>query len=214
MNKSKKSKKAKKAKAGKDNSVGNKRILRRSDVEYDCGKQLYILSFVGIGQHLMAVAKAKCAGPSKKCEICPTVLAFHQGSYQDNDNSYHVQKEMFEGSEDELSNHDSLDVGVFPLENIFGAFEKAKSDNTVYDLVSHNCASLLIEMFLELGIDPTDKSIVIYASNHLFDNANSFMMDELSQNDFRLALEDNANLEEDQYAIIEDFVKAYIDEQV
>ena len=105
-------------------------------------------------------------------------------------------------------------LDLFSLEKIFESFNNVNSEDKVYNMVANNCASLLIEMFLDLGIDPTDKSITTYAANHLFINANSYMMDGLSQNDFRLALEDNSSVKDDQYTNIEDFVKAYIDEQV
>jgi hypothetical protein len=193
---------------------GNRRTLIASDiVSSDCCKEDYELLMAGIGQHLVVAALSECIGSNEICK-CPSTLVFHLDTYFDENTTISVKKEILEVSEDDLAKHDRLSVGSFSLEKIIESFNKAMSEEKVYDLVSHNCGSLLIEMFLELGIDPTDKSIVTYAANHLFDNANSFMIGGLSENEFRLALEGNSNLQDDEYTIIEDFVSKYIRERV
>jgi hypothetical protein len=187
------------------------RLLGSSDVDsYGCDELDYELMFVGAGQHFALAALSECDGTDKICK-CPSSLVFHQASSaEENVNMIGVKKEVLEVSEDKLAKHDSLSVGTFTLGEIVESFDQAKSDEKFYDFESYNCGSLLIEMALKLGIDLTDKSIATYAANQLFDNASSYMMDGLSETDFRSATE----LKDYQHSIIEDFVNFYIAERV
>jgi hypothetical protein len=192
----------------------NGRTLSTFEVPFDCVNADYELVFVGVGQHLVIAALSEYVGTDNVAN-CPSNMVFHQASIFEEEVIQSVKKEVLEVSDDELAQHDDrLSLGSFSLGKIFDSFNNASSEGKLYDMVAHNCGSLLIEMALELGIDPTDKSIATFAANHLFDNANSFMLDGLSQHDFRLALEDNANVKDHQYATIEGFVKTYIDERV
>jgi hypothetical protein len=191
---------------------GNERMLSDNDL-YSCDKQDYALMFVGAGQHLALAAISECVGTEEVCK-CPSALVFHQATMVEEDSINGVKKEIIEVSEDELAQHDSLSVGTFPLGKIVASFDEAKSEKTVYDFVTHNCGTLLIEMALELGIDPTDKSVATYAANHLSKYASSSTIKKLSENDFRSATENNSNLNDEQYTMIEGFVQNYIEERV
>jgi hypothetical protein len=189
------------------------RALSVSDVDlHGCDEEDYELLFVGFGKHFVIAAKSECVGTDEICK-CPSVLVFHQASIFEENRIKGVKKQIREVREDALVQHDSLTLGSFSLGTIVESYNNARSETKVHDLISHNCAGLLIEMGLELGIDPTDKSIATYATNHLSSNANGYMMDGLSDNDFRLAME-NTNSNNDQYTVIEDFVKNYISERV
>merc|ERR1712008_220084 len=58
-------------------------------------------------------------------------------------------------------------LGVFSLKELASAFDEADVTGGVYDVVTNNCASFLINMAGKLGIDPSDSEIASFVARNL-----------------------------------------------
>jgi len=132
----------------------------------NCNSEIYQISVVTTGSskaHIALVANPQCNELEGESCTCP-LLSFDTGAYDNGnlDNAIHVMT----GAPDEK---ESLNLGSFSLLTILDAFTAAsvKNSGTEYDFLVNNCASFIISMGLELGINPSDTKIISFMAQHI-----------------------------------------------
>jgi len=131
----------------------------------DCN-EIYEISVLPTGSsnaHIALIAKPQCNELKGESCTCP-LLSFDTGA-DDNgilDNAIHAMTDAADEKE-------SLNLGSFPLSTILDAFTitSVKNSGTEYDFLVNNCASFIISMVLELGIDPGDTKIISFMTQHI-----------------------------------------------
>jgi len=131
----------------------------------DCN-EIYVFSVLPTGSsnaHIALIAKPQCNELKGESCTCP-LLSFDTGA-DDNgilDNAIHAMTDAADEKE-------SLNLGSFPLSTILDAFTitSVKNSGTEYDFLVNNCASFIISMVLELGIDPGDTKIISFMTQHI-----------------------------------------------
>jgi len=186
------------------------RRLHESDVSElnDCNKALYQISVKTTGSseaHISFLAKPQYNELEEESSECP-VLSFD--SALDNgklDSAIHIVTEASDAKE-------SLFLGLFQLSVILDAFTSASIQNsgTKYDFFANNCASFLISMGLELGINPGDKKITSFIAQQI---SSEFVMDNLlATGAGKIHTELFGADNED--AVVEEFVSDYIHQRI
>jgi len=136
---------------------------------------------------------------------CP-LLSFETGA-DDNgnvDNAIHVMT-------DAADDNESLNLGSFPLSIILDAFTTAsvKNSGTEYDFLVNNCATFIISMGLELGIDPSDTKIISFIAQQI---SSEFLLNKLLEVDagkIHTDIYDGQN----EAVVVEEFISNYIHER-
>jgi len=179
-----------------------------TELYYDCNNEIYQISVVTIGSskaHIALVAKPQCNELKGESCTCP-LLSFD--SVDDNgnhDNTIHV---MTDAADDK----DSLNLGSFPLSTILDAFTTAsvKNSGTEYDFLVNNCATFIISMGLELGIDPSDTKIISFIAQQI---SSEFILNQLSEVDAGKVDTDIYDGQNDA-VVVEEFISNYIHERI
>jgi len=153
-----------------DSSCSDTSPCRRLDeldfTEIDnCSNELYQISVVTIGSskaHIALVAKPQCNELKGESCTCPHLSFDSVDDNGSHDNTIHFLTDV-------ADDKDSLILGSFPLSTILEAFKTAsvKNNGTEYDFLVNNCASFIISMGLELGIDPSDTKIISFMAQHI-----------------------------------------------
>jgi len=190
----------------------SRRRLALSEVEsHECARELYDLSVVVNGVHIMLSAEPKCEGSlrSNECKECPALL-FHAMPSSVKGGEQRMEKVI---NEYELDLDDErLVLGTFDLGNLVEAFSNTPvGASKQYNLFLNNCASLPINMGLHLGIDPSDRKIIKFVSRNLSKKVPLAIMEELSNHEAGIAMIQTHGKED---ATIEAFVSTYIHDRV
>jgi len=183
-------------------------VLDITELYYDCNNEIYQISVVTIGSskaHIALVAKPQCNELKGESCTCP-LLSFDTGA-DDNgilDNAVHAITDAADEKE-------SLNLGSFPLSTILDAFTitSVKNSGTEYDFLVNNCASFIISMVLELGIDPGDTKIISFMTQHI---SSKFILTQLLEVDagkIHTDIYDGQN----EAVVVEEFISNYIHER-
>jgi len=175
----------------------------------NCSNALYQISVVTIGSskaHIALNAKPQCNELKGESCTCP-LLSFDTGT-DDNgnlDNAIHVMTDAADDKE-------SLNLGSFPLSTILDAFTSAsvKNSGTEYDFLVNNCASFIINMGLELGIDPSDTKIISFIAQQI---SSEFILNQLLEVDAGKIHTDIYDSQNDA-VVVEEFISNYILERI
>jgi len=159
----------------------------------DCNSEIYQISVVTTGSsnaHIALVAEPQCNELTGESCTCP-LLSFDSGAYDNGnlDNAIHVMT-------DAPDENESLNLGSFSLLTILDAFTAAavKNSGTEYDFLVNNCASFIISMGLELGIDPSDTKItqiISFMAQHI---SSEFILEQLLEVDHGKIENTNENM--------------------
>jgi len=176
----------------------------------DCDKAIYQLGLEIMGSshaHLAFIAKAQCKSEEESCE-CPSLLFDSVPDLVDGnlDHAIHVLNKQ----DDLISDgNPSLMIGSFYLQAILDAFAAASNhyDETRYDFMSNNCASLLISMGHSLDIDPADEQITSFVVKHI---SNEFIMDNILETDAETVSIKQKYNGDNTAAVVEEFISNYI----
>jgi len=181
-------------------------IFGEHPVVAKCSNTEYDLALAVVPHpHLGFLATPK----SNRIGNCPT-LALHT-EWNDIETKQWLRKVVWETNgnfqQDEWA---TLHLGDFKLGDIARSFDKADiGKRTPYHVVTHNCASLLIQMGRELGINPAKHEIRSFVKQNLAKDANSreAIVKGTSRTELGRALMEGL----DASAIVEKVVDNYID---
>jgi len=186
------------------------RRLDESDITeiYDCNEVMYQISVIASGiseAHVSFLAKPQYNEGEEELRECP-ILSFD--SAVDNgslENAIHISTEASDAKE-------SLFLGLFQLNVILDAFTTASVQNsgTKYDFFANNCASFLISMGLELGINPGDKKITSFIAHQI---SSEFVMDNLLATSAG-KIHTNAFDGDNADVVVEEFISDYIYQRI
>jgi len=173
------------------------------------------------------VAEPQCNELTGESCTCP-LLSFDSGAYDNGnlDNAIHVMT-------DAPDENESLNLGSFSLLTILDAFTAAavKNSGTEYDFLVNNCASFIISMGLELGIDPSDTKItqiISFMAQHI---SSEFILEQLLEVDHGKIENTNENMasnlvyhgsvgrdgdtdSQNDAAVVQEFISDYIHEHI
>jgi len=137
-------------------------------VSHSCVDELYNVSLVIVGEIIALSAVPKCDGSirNNRCQMCPSLL-FHSvkgGSCS--------EKKIEEFSQKEFMDHEeAVDLGIFGLGALIDAFDDAPTDSDFSKLYGfsedQNCAGLLLNMLVKLGMNPNGAIVGTFVSRHL-----------------------------------------------
>jgi len=192
--------------------AGNRRHLHQLDSSQmdNCQNVMYQIDFEISGEsetHLSFTIKPQCKALDEESCNCPvlSIDSIPDLATGNLNNNIHILTE---------SNNDkkSLILGLFPLNVIVDAFTTAsvKSSGTKYDLLQNNCASFLISIGLELGIDPANKEITSFVADQISTEfvMNQFL-EEIDGTDFTKTIDSN------NFAVaVEEFISNYVQERI
>jgi len=166
---------------------GGRRHLAADDEEFisyldECGSEEYEVSLhVGDNGHLHGLAS-----PVEQEAVeagCPSLATHASLSTEEDGNSY---KELLafhdhEEFKDEFQGENAVSIGQFSLTDLAEAYEKAEvSENSVYDLLSNNCASYLVNLSRHLGV-PIDRWIKSFVANRLLQGKGRHIVDQIRE---------------------------------
>jgi len=176
---------------------------------YECNNEIYQISVVTIGSskaHIALVAKPKCNESEGEACTCP-LLSFDSGT-DDNGNLDNSIRVMTGAGDDK----EALNLGSFPLSTILDAFTIAsvKNSGTEYDFLVNNCASFIISMLVELGIDLSDKKIISFTVQQF---STEFILNKLLDVDAGKIHTDIYDGRNDA-VVVEEFISNYIRERI
>jgi len=189
-----------------------RRLALSEAVSHKCAGELYDLSVVVHGAHILLSAEPKCERSlrSNECQECPS-LVFHESTSPVKGGGHRIERSIheFDLTEDFTEDHDGLVLGTFNLGTLVKAYDDASDGaSRWYNLFTNNCAGLPINMGLHLGLDPTDHKIVSFVSRKLSNNVpSSVIMDELTNDEAGMAMIETYGKED---ALIEAYVSTYI----
>mmetsp|Transcript_3606 Transcript_3606/g.4076 ORF Transcript_3606/g.4076 Transcript_3606/m.4076 type:complete len:235 (-) Transcript_3606:49-753(-) len=192
------------------------RLALSEAVSHECAGELYDLSVVVHGAHILLSAEPKCEGSlrSNECQECPSLI-FHDISSPAKGGEVSIERAIheFDLNEDLTEDHEGLVLGTFNLGTLVKAYDDASDGASKrYNLFTNNCAGLPINMGLNLGLDPTDRKIVSFVSHNLSKKApSSLIMDELTNHEAGMAMIETHGKEG---AVIEAYVSTYINDSV
>lgn len=136
---------------------------------HNCVDEPYGLSLVILGEIIALSAEPKCEGyiRNNRCQRCPSLL-FHS----DKGEGACSEKRVEEFSQkDSMDHEEAVDLGLFGLGALIDAFDAAPTDSETSKLYGfsedQNCAGLLLNMFVELGMNPTGTEVGTFVSRHL-----------------------------------------------
>jgi len=175
----------------------------------NCSNEIYQVSVVTIGSskaHVALVAKPQCNELKGESCTCP-LLSFDTGA-DDNGNVDNTMRITTYTTDDKAS----LNLDSFPLSTILDAFTTAsvKNSGTEYDFLVNNCATFIISMGLELGIDPSDTKIISFIAQQI---SSEFILNQLSEVDAGKVHTDIYDGQNDA-VVVEDFISNYIHERI
>jgi len=181
-----------------------RRLALSEAVSHECAGEMYDLSIVVDGAHILLSAEPKCVGSlrNNECQECPA-LVFHSTLSLDKGGEQLMEKNIHEFELNE--NNERLVLGTFVLGTLVEAFVEAPvGASKQYNLFSNNCAGLPINMGLHLGIDPTDHKIISFVSRNLPKKVPSAIID-------KTIIEKHGK---EDTVVIEEFVSTYIHDRV
>eukprot|EP00751_Fragilariopsis_kerguelensis_P044454 CAMPEP_0170992480 /NCGR_PEP_ID=MMETSP0736-20130129/9775_1 /TAXON_ID=186038 /ORGANISM="Fragilariopsis kerguelensis, Strain L26-C5" /LENGTH=236 /DNA_ID=CAMNT_0011417959 /DNA_START=393 /DNA_END=1103 /DNA_ORIENTATION=+ len=156
----------------------------------DCNNEIYQISVVTTGSsnaHIALVAEPQCNELTRESCTCP-LFSFDTNA-DDNGNLDNVISVMTVPADEK----ESLNLGSFQLLTILDAFTttSVKNSGTEYDFLVNNCASFIISMGLELGIDPSDTKIISFMAQHI---SSEFILKQLLEVDHGKIENTNENM--------------------
>jgi len=174
----------------------------------NCSNELYQISGKTSGKegHVLLVAKPECNESEGEACTCP-LLSFDSGT-DDNGNVDNAIQVMTGAGDDT----EALNLGAFPLSTILDAFTTAsvKNSGTEYDFLDNNCASFMISMLVELGIDLSDKKIISFTVQQI---SSEFLLNKLLEADTEKNHNDIYDSQNDA-VVVEEFISNYILERI
>ena len=145
----------------KKKCLERRRLAVSGAESHECVRELYDLSVVVGGVHIALAAKPKCDGSlrSNECKECPAFF-FHATPSSIKGEEKQMEKVIHKYDFD-VDDEVGLVLGTFDLGTLVEAFNNAPvGASKKYNLFLNNCAGVLINMVLHLGIDPTDRKII------------------------------------------------------
>ena len=174
-------------------------VVDVTDLQTKCGDDQYD-SYLFVDDHDHVSIFAEPTGGDEST-VCPS-LYFHLTNPD--------SKEVLEISKDYVSaqDHESMlfATGTFQLVDILRAYDQVKTTTDKYDVVTNNCATIVLDMFCSLGVD-VDDEMLTWTAKHLLTTEEStekmFVLMRDSEHLTEMGIEPERKLEvDDVFALV------------
>lgn len=174
-------------------------VVDVTDLETKCGEDQYdSFLFVDDSDHVSIFAEPTGGDEST---VCPS-LYFHLTNPD--------SKEVLEIRKDYVSSQEHkamlYPTGTFKLGDILRAYDQVKTTTDKYDVVTNNCATIVLDMFCYLGVDVNDEMLT-WTAKHLLSTDEStekmFLLMRQSEHLTEMGIEPERKLEvNDVFALV------------
>merc|ERR1712224_904483 len=145
---------------------------------------------------------------------CPTLFLHGKQLFNEGQESLQfIEKEILKISESDLEDNEGVAFGEFLLSTLLEAFQNAELSQNLFDLATFNCATVLIKMLGELGINAADKKFIDFATDSLLSKTSGLAETLLDtkvksrlESELGLVLDDTNN---NEHGIMKDYVSSY-----